>query len=150
MFSGRRCFDLGLCGPYRHDLAKEPSFCGMFKSPTLRNVATRSVFFHNGRFHSLEDVMHFYVERNTNPGKWYPKLANGKIDKFNDMPPRDRGNVDYLDAPMDRKPSDKPALNEAEIRDVIVFLQTLNDGYSTTSGGPKAQARQGRCFPTGM
>lgn len=134
-------FDLGLCGPYRHDLAKEPNFCGMFKSPTLRNVTTRSVFFHNGRFHRLEDVMHFYVERDTNPGKWYPKLANGKVDKFNDMRPRDRDNIDTADAPMDRKLGGKPALNEAEIRDVIAFLQTLNDGYSDTPGGPKAQAR---------
>lgn len=62
-------FDLGLCGPYRSDLAKETGFCGMFKSPTLRNVATRSVFFHNGRFHKLEDVLRFYVERDTKPGK---------------------------------------------------------------------------------
>lgn len=134
-------FDLGLCGPYRRDLAKEADFCGMFKSPTLRNVATRSVFFHNGRFHNLEDVMHFYVERDTNPGKWYPKRANGKVDKFNDLPPRDRDNVDFADAPMDRKLGGKPALNDAEIRDVIAFLQTLNDGYSATAGGSKAQAR---------
>jgi cytochrome c peroxidase len=134
-------FDLGLCGPYRHDLAKEAGFCGMFKSPTLRNVATRSVFFHNGRFHGLEDVMHFYVERDTNPRKWYPKLASGKVEKFDDMPARDRDNIDFADAPMDRKLGGKPALNEAEIRDVIAFLQTLNDGYSATSGGAKAQAR---------
>jgi cytochrome c peroxidase len=58
-------FDLGLCGPYRNDLTHETSYCGMFKTPTLRNVATRTVFFHNGRFHRLEDVMHFYVERDT-------------------------------------------------------------------------------------
>lgn len=134
-------FDLGLCGPYRVDLAKETGFCGMFKSPTLRNVATRSVFFHNGRFHNLEDVMHFYVERDTNPRKWYPKLANGKVEKFDDMPARYRDNIDYADAPFDRKFGQKPALNEAEIRDVIAFMHTLNDGYSAVSGGPKAQAR---------
>ncbi|MBC8721215.1 c-type cytochrome [Paraburkholderia sp. 31.1] len=134
-------FDLGLCGPYRSDLAKETGFCGMFKSPTLRNVATRSVFFHNGRFHKLEDVMRFYVERDTNPAKWYPKGANGKVDKFDDLPRRYRNNVDFADAPMDRKLGGKPALNEAEIRDVIAFLQTLNDGYSVTPGGPKALVR---------
>jgi cytochrome c peroxidase len=134
-------FDLGLCGPYRRDLVKETDFCGMFKSPTLRNVATRSVFFHNGRFHNLEDVMRFYVERDTSPGKWYPLLANGKVDKYNDLPPRYRDNIDVADAPLDRKPSAKPALNEGEIRDVIAFMQTLNDGYSTTPGGPKTQVR---------
>jgi cytochrome c peroxidase len=134
-------FDLGLCGPYRVDLAKETGFCGMFKSPTLRNAATRLVFFHNGRFHKLEDVMRFYVERDTKPGKWYPKGANGEVDKFDDLPARYRDNVDFADGPMDRKPGAKPALNEAEIRDVIAFLQTLNDGYSVTPGGPKVLVR---------
>ena len=133
-------FDLGLCGPYRHDLAKETDYCGMFKSPTLRNVATRSVFFHNGYFHNLEDVMHFYVERDTNPRKWYPKQANGKVVKFNDLPARYRDNIDFADAPMDRKYGAKPALNEAEIRDVIAFLKTLDDGYSAKPGGPEAKA----------
>jgi cytochrome c peroxidase len=131
-------FDLGLCGPYRHDLAKETSFCGMFKSPTLRNVATRSVFFHNGRYHTLEDVMRFYVERDTDPRKWYPKLPSGKVDKYDDLPARYRDNIDVADAPLDRKLGGKPALNEAEIRDVIAFLKTLNDGYAATPGGPKA------------
>lgn len=50
-------------------------------------------------------------------------------------------NVDFADAPMDRKPGGKPALNEAEIRDVIAFLQPLTDGYSTTAGGPRTHAR---------
>ena len=113
----------------------------MFKSPTLRNVATRSVFFHNGRFHNLEDVLRFYVERDTDPGKWYPKRADGKVDKFNDLPARYRENVDLADAPMDRKLGGKPALNEAEIRDVIAFLKTLNDGYSVTAGGVKAKVQ---------
>jgi cytochrome c peroxidase len=133
-----RYFDLGLCGPYRHDLAGETNFCGMFKSPTLRNVATRSVFFHNGRFHTLVDVMRFYVERDTNPRKWYPARANGKVDKYDDLPQRYRDNVDVADAPLDRKAGAKPALNEAEIRDVIAFMKTLNDGYAQTPGGPAA------------
>lgn len=34
-----------------------------------------------------------------------------------------------IDAPFDRKFGDKPALNDAEIDDVIAFLQTLTDGY---------------------
>jgi len=39
----------------------------MFKTPTLRNVATRNVFFHNGAMRSLKDVIHFYNTRDTNP-----------------------------------------------------------------------------------
>jgi cytochrome c peroxidase len=133
-------FDLGLCGPYRHDLAHETDYCGMFKTPTLRNVATRDVFFHNGRFHRLEDVMHFYVERDTNPEKWYRTLA-GRLDIFDDLPPRYRDNVDRTDAPLDRPRAGTPALSASEIDDLIAFLKTLNDGYSVTAGGAKAEGK---------
>jgi cytochrome c peroxidase len=129
-------FDMGLCGPYRKDLAKETGFCGMFKDQTLRNVATRSVFFHNGRFHTLEDVLHFYAERDTDPQKWYPK-RNGKVVKYDDLPAKYRTNVDIMDPPFfNRWPGQKPAFSEGEIQDLIAFLKTLNDGYSATSGGP--------------
>lgn len=130
--------DLGICGPDRKDLATETEFCGMFKSPTLRNAATRQVFFHNGRFHTLEDMMHFYVERDTDPEKWYPTVK-GKVVKFDDLPPRYHNNIDLLDAPLNRKKGDAPALNDEEISDVIAFLKTLSDGYSTTSGGRRAE-----------
>jgi cytochrome c peroxidase len=130
-------FDLGLCGPYRHDLERETEYCGMFKTPTLRNVATRTVFFHNGRFHRLEDVLRFYVERDTKPQAWYPTVA-GKLAVFDDLPPAYRRNIDHSDAPMDRSLGDKPALDAAEIRDLIAFLKTLNDGYSTVAGGAKS------------
>ncbi len=133
-------FDLGLCGPYRHDLARETGYCGMFKTPTLRNVATRAVFFHNGRFHRLQDVLHFYVERDTQPRKWYPMVA-GTLDEFDDLPPRYRDNIDRTDAPMDRPYAGKPALNEAEVEDLTAFLKTLNDGYSANAGGAKASGQ---------
>jgi len=41
-------FDLGVCGPFREDLKHDTQYCAMFLTPTLRNVATRTVFFHNG------------------------------------------------------------------------------------------------------
>jgi cytochrome c peroxidase len=124
-------YDLGLCGPSRKDYADTAAYCGLFKTPSLRNVAMRKVFFHNGVFHSLEEVVHFYVERETTPGKWYPRLANGEIDRYNDLPSRYRQNIDVVDAPFDRKEGDEPALNEAEIADVIAFLKTLTDGYQS-------------------
>jgi cytochrome c peroxidase len=133
-------YDMGLCGPYRHDLSDETDFCGLFKDATLRNVATRSVFFHNGRFHSLTDVLHFYAERDTDPQKWYPK-KNGKLVRYDDLPPKYRDNVDMLDPPfLNHKPGGQPALSEADIEDLVAFLKTLNDGYSATAGGPPAQA----------
>ena len=121
--------DLGLCGPMRTDYADAAAYCGLFKTPTLRNVATRKVFFHNGVFRSLEQVMHFYVERETDPAKWYAKLPSGEIDRYDDLPVQYRGNVDMVDAPYDRKPGETPALNEFEIADIIAFLGALNDGY---------------------
>jgi cytochrome c peroxidase len=39
---------------------------------------------------------------------------------------------------MDRPYAGKPALNEAEIQDLIAFLKTLDDGYSASAGGAKA------------
>jgi cytochrome c peroxidase len=124
----RRYYDLGLCGPLRTDLADRKEYCGMFRTPSLRNVATRRVFFHNGVFHRLEDVVRFYAERDTRPQKWYPREADGAALKFDDLPDPYRDNVD-TQAPFDRHLGDQPALSEADIKDIVVFLNTLTDGY---------------------
>lgn len=125
----RRYHDLGLCGPYRTDLRRERQYCGMFLTPSLRNVATRRVFFHNGAFHSLEQVLDFYVNRDLHPERFYPRDAAGRIVRYDDLPARYRQNVDRIDAPLDRRPGDPPALTPGQIRDVISFLGTLTDGY---------------------
>jgi cytochrome c peroxidase len=127
-------FDLGLCGPVRRDLAHEGEFCGMFKTPSLRNTATRQVFFHNGRFRTLDEVLHFYAERDTNPGKWFRRGSNGRFEP-DDLPARYRANIDRADVPFTRRPGQKPLLDDAEIADLIAFLRTLDDGYSLESGG---------------
>lgn len=120
--------DMGLCGPFRKDAAsKDRTNCGLFRTPTLRNTAIRHAFFHNGRFHSLREALQFYVERDTDPGKWYPAGRNSKVEKFNDLPPRYRGNVDTVDAPLNRSSGDKPVWNAQQIDDVIAFLKTLVD-----------------------
>ena len=125
-------YDLGICGPTRRDrYSQQPQNCGMFKTPSLRNVATRQAFFHNGRYSTLDEVMHFYVQRDTSPEKFYPRRPDGSVAKYDDLPAQYQGNIDTLDAPFNRKPGDKPALNEAEIKDVIAFLGTLSDGYES-------------------
>ncbi len=125
--AARGYFDMGLCGPLRTDHTQESTFCGLFKTPTLRNVATRSVFFHNGRFHTLNDALRFYVRRDTDPRLWYPASSLGAIDKFDDIPPALRSNVDVIDEPLTRQEGSPPAWSDAEIDDVIAFLQTLSD-----------------------
>jgi cytochrome c peroxidase len=124
----RRYYDLGLCGPLRTDLADNKQYCGLFRTPSLRNVATRRAFFHNGVFHRLEDAVRFYAERDSRPQKWYSRGTGGVAQKFDDLPQQYRGNVDS-EAPFDRHAGDLPALSEADIRDIVAFLNTLTDGY---------------------
>lgn len=120
--------DLGLCGPLRTDLKEHEDYCGLFRTPSLRNVATRHVFFHNGFIHSLRDAVAFYATRDSDPARWYPKRADGGIDKFNDLPARYRGNLN-TDPPFDQKPGNPQRLSNAEIDDIVAFLKTLTDGY---------------------
>jgi cytochrome c peroxidase len=120
-------FDLGLCGPLRADQAKARLYCGLFKTPSLRNVASRGAFFHNGRFHTLREALEFYVARDTDPERWYPMNSAGAPDEFDDMPPELRSNVDRVDPPLDRARGGRPAWSQADIDDVIAFLNTLTD-----------------------
>jgi cytochrome c peroxidase len=119
--------DLGICGPTRSDMRSAKQYCGMFLTPTLRNVATRHAFFHNGVYHTLQAVLDFYNFRDTRPERTYPRLKNGTIAKFDDLPAAYRGNADTTDAPFDRKRGAAPALNAQEERDIIAFLLTLTD-----------------------
>ena len=124
-----RYYDLGLCGPTRTDLQKDTQYCGMFKTPSLRNSALRKVFFHNGYYHDLSQVLVFYAFRDTDPGKVYPRGSDGKPVKFDDVPKAYLANMDVTDPPFDRKPGEPPAMSEADMRDIIAFLGTLTDGY---------------------
>ncbi|HXJ23793.1 MAG TPA: cytochrome-c peroxidase, partial [Polyangia bacterium] len=160
-------YDQGLCGPLRGDHpqvgAARNTFCGMFKTPTLRNVATRKVFFHNGVIHSLEQALRFYNTRDTNPEIWYPtrggvakakpgpkfpryglittQFVGGVVQKYDDLPARSRDNIDPQ-MPLDgRKPHSAPPLSEGNIADLLCFLETLTDGYHPPATPPTS----GRC-----
>ena len=123
-------FDLGVCGRADHPLPASARYCGLFKTPTLRNVATRGVFFHNGQLKSLRDVIRFYNTRDTAPEDWYP-VVNGVVQKFNDLPPEYRGNID-TQAPLDGRPhGSKPAMSEQDMNDLEAFLRTLTDADAT-------------------
>ncbi|MEP7096043.1 MAG: cytochrome c peroxidase [Dokdonella sp.] len=122
-------FDLGLCAVNRSDGVLRRDLCGAFKVPTLRNVATRQAFFHNGLFKTLHDVVRFYVRRETNPEEFYPRDADGIVMKFDDLPRELVRNVNTLEVPYDRRPGQAPRLDDAEIDDLVAFLQALTDGY---------------------
>jgi cytochrome c peroxidase len=143
--------DLGVCGPIRDDHKRFLEFCGLFKTPTLRNVATRRAFFHNGVIHSLEQAIRFYATRDTRPEIWYPTIggrpkakpdpdfpryglittqyAGGKVQKYDDLPVGYRQNID-TQLPLDgRTPGTAPPLTDRQVNDLICFLETLTDDY---------------------
>jgi cytochrome c peroxidase len=122
-------FDLGICGPYRKDLASDTQYCGLFMTPTLRNAAARHAFFHNGVYSTLKQVLDFYNFRDTDPQKIYPRGAAGTVQKYDDLPFAYRANVDVADPPLNRKPGDMPAMTPQDEEDIIAFLGTLVDGY---------------------
>jgi len=122
-------FDKGLCGPVRTDLSSQTDMCGAFKVPSLRNVALRKRFFHNGKFDSLNQVVSFYVTRDTSPSIWYPLDLLGNPLSYNDLLPSEKANVNVTEGPYNRLFGQAPALTTQEISELIAFLRTLSDGY---------------------
>jgi cytochrome c peroxidase len=120
-------FDLGVCDREPDGRKTLAPYCGMFATPTLRNSATRHVFFHNGVFRSLRQVLDFYVLRDIEPERFYARGADGKVQPYDDLPVQYRKNIDMTDAPLDRKHGDAPALNDHERDAIVAFLQTLTD-----------------------
>ena len=125
-------FDLGLCKrpgieTTLPDGVVADDYCGAFKVPTLRNIGKTAPYMHNGYFAELRDVVKFYATRDTSPELWYPKDASGAVDKFDDLPPAYKKNVNTEEVPLERHLGDAPRLTESEIDDVVAFLQTLTD-----------------------
>jgi cytochrome c peroxidase len=126
-------FDLGLCGPERTPPvlpATVPAgitienFCGKFRMPTLRNVAERPAFMHNGSFNNLADVVRFYSTVKSNPQRWY-----GPSGIPDDLPVKYLANIETTKAPFNRAATAGPVLTEPEVADIVAFLRTLSDGF---------------------
>jgi cytochrome c peroxidase len=126
-------FDLGLCGPERTAPTLPATvaagvtianFCGKFRMPTLRNVAERPAYMHNGVFNNLADVVRFYSTRKSNPQRLY-----GPSGVPNDLPARYLGNLEATKAPFNRAATAGPLLTEPEVADLVAFLHTLSDGF---------------------
>ena len=125
-----RTVDLGLCernDPRSH--TNDPRLCASFRTPSLRNVAARPSFMHNGAFTSLRDVVAFYATRSTTPRRWY---RSGSL--FEDIPARYRRNVNQRRVPYDRGVGKPPRLDDGEIDAIVAFLETLTDEPYRTPG----------------
>lgn len=158
-------YDLGLCGPFRTDLAHRTDLCGAFKVPSLRNAALTAPYFHNGAFATLAAAIAFYVRRDTNPEQWFPEAGDGSAAdflKFDDLPAAFggnfavdiadassdagyRGNVNTAEVPYDRHLGGTPALDAGEIQDVVAFICTLTDGYDPNHPADYAAMLPAQC-----
>jgi len=118
--------DLGLCRSGRAGLSADAAFCGRFRTPTLRNVALRTSFFHNGALHTLRDAVAFYATRDTDPARWYPRGADGSVRAYDDLP-ADAAAFVHHGIPFAPWPDGRPRLDERDIDDIVAFLRTLTD-----------------------
>jgi cytochrome c peroxidase len=172
-------YDMGLCGPMRplaSDVNARPvlsattSLCGVFKVPTLRNIAITAPYFHNGAFNNLHQVLEWYVTRdinnntgnNPNPvpagpggnpyvavGSFYT-AANGAPDlyEYNDLPADYDANVNIGEIPYTPPTfggGQAPTLTAQEIDEIVAFLCTLTDGFDPSS--PSAYTVPAQCAP---
>jgi len=98
---GVHFLDLGLGGAINKN-----SENGKFKVPSLRNITKTSPYLHNGIFKTIRQVVVFYNTRDIGP--WpHPEFPdNVNRDELGDL-----------------------GLTEQEIDDIVVFLNTLTDGY---------------------
>jgi cytochrome c peroxidase len=102
---GKQYVDPGLANNGYIDNAQSQR--GKFKVPTLRNIAKTGPYMHNGIFDKLEDAVAFYNSRDDEAQWGSPAIEqNVNHEELGDL-----------------------KLSEEEIQSLLVFLQTLSDGY---------------------
>ena len=101
---------------------------GKFKVPTLRNVDKRpslnfvKAFGHNGYFKTLKEIVHFYNTRDVLP----------KCEKMNDPKPGlNCWPEPEVSSNLNKERLGNLGLTEDEENDIVAFLKTLSDGYTT-------------------
>jgi len=101
---------------------------GKFKVPTLRNVDKRpspsfvKAFGHNGYFKTLKEIVHFYNSRDVLPKC---ETMNGPSPGLNCWPEPE------VSSNLNKKELGNLGLTEDEENDIVAFLKTLSDGYTT-------------------
>ncbi|WP_108867278.1 cytochrome-c peroxidase [Aquimarina aquimarini] len=85
----------------RYHVYKTPQRKHFFKTPTIRNIHKTAPYMHNGVYTTLEEVIDFYN--------------------------RGGGIGIGIDTPYQTLPSDSLLLNDQEIKDLILFMKTLDD-----------------------
>jgi cytochrome c peroxidase len=105
---GAAYIDHGLAADLPGGVEANPQFDGMFKTPSLRNVAHTAPYGHNGVFKTLKEIVHFYNTRDV-PGAGWPAPEvpyNIETELMGDL-----------------------GLTPTEENQIIAFLLTLSDGW---------------------
>lgn len=69
--------------------------------------------------------MDFYVLRDIEPERFYPRRSDGILLLYNDQPKIFWKNIDHTDIPF--LPSKTPFLSPKERNDILEFLRTIVD-----------------------
>ena len=138
-------------------ISQAPSVDGQMQVATARNAALapaqcptteapgpyfQKEFFHNGYIKSLKQLVHFYNTRDLYP---YPNVTSGHCpagttEKVNCWPrPEVPGNVDMTTGNL--------GLTDEQENQIVAFLQTLSDGYTTPY--PDYNTFTGQCMTGG-
>jgi cytochrome c peroxidase len=105
---GAEYIDHGLAADLPGGVEANPQFDGMFRTPSLRNVAHTAPYGHNGYFKTLKDIVHFYNTRDVLGEGWpEPEVA----DNLETATMGDLG------------------LTPTQENQIIAFLLTLSDGW---------------------
>jgi cytochrome c peroxidase len=106
-------------------ISQTKNVSGLFQTPTLRNVDMRpypsfvKAYMHNGYLKSLKEVVHFY-----NTSQALPRCAEGsKGEKVTCWPQPE------YPLTLNTTQLGNLHLSDEEENDVVLFLQTLTDGY---------------------
>lgn len=114
LFTDNRFHNIGLDSIYsgdgrgRYNITGNPADMGLFKTPTLRNIALTPPYMHDGRFLTLEDVVEHY-----NSGVKH----SSTLDPIMTKPAKLFG----------------LGLTTSEKQDLVAFLKTLTDTTFTTN-----------------
>ncbi len=93
----------------------DPKQDGKFKIPSLRNVARTAPYMHNGYFKTLREIVRFNNTRDVDSSWPAPEVT---------------ANVHRHSPPM-AGTFGRLGLSDQEIDDIVAFLSTLTDGYTT-------------------
>jgi len=105
---GAAWIDHGLAAVMPGGVAANPALDGLFKTPSLRNVALTAPYGHNGHFKTLKEIVHFYNTRDVPGAGWPAPEVSANIDTEN------MGDLGLTDAQEDA---------------IVAFLETLSDGW---------------------